>query len=116
MNDKQLQLILSKLETLAQSGVNVGSDIVRINAIGELIGGGIAAIIGLIATVVFVAAFARYKETEGEDNVPHIIFGSIFGLIGWMIALINLANVWNWVALSNSKLALAHQLFDKVMK
>lgn len=114
MNDKQLQLILGKLETLASQGVQVGADIVHFNAIGDLMSGGALAIIGIIGIIVFITGQRKYEDDVCE-GIPHMVFGGATAVIGLMFFLISFLNIWNWVALSDPKLALAKQILEKVL-
>ena len=56
---------------------------------------------------------------EDEPNVDGAFYfgvGLIFMVVGLLVLLCNVGNVWNWIAVFHPDVALAKELFDRAMR
>lgn len=100
--------------------VDLAAQVVQVQAVGNL-GIGVLTSAASIAGFIGVARHiqstkARYGERyDITDTSPVIVAGGgTISAIAGLVALTYLLDVWNWVALSNPKLALAHQVLTRV--
>lgn len=88
--------------------------------LGCIVGGFAALLIGLILIWLPVRVFKEIKA-EGvrsgysPDQAATVVCCIPSG-IGLLIALINLLNIWNWVAIFDPKTALFHELVSKLLQ
>ena len=117
---------LAKLEALvAQHGpqaVDTAAEVVRVGAIGDLIvGAGCAVATALIWRTLHRVSTTRWKETDVFDDpmgpfpMIALLAAGFLSCVTTIGALEGLLDVWNWVALFNPKLALAHQILSRVV-
>lgn len=121
---------LAKLEaavaTHGPEAVNIASEVVRINAVNDLMS---SAGFAVVSGVCFYAARVCFnyvfpKNADGQREWDEDAIPAVFGLvISWLLgafifcacALPPLFTAWTWVALFNPKLALAHDLYAKLI-
>ena len=115
--------ILDKLENLATQYtpevIDAATSAVTVTALGNILSGivGIgAAIFALWVTKNFAKYCRRKRQEEGwmsDWEIGWALGLGVGGITSGLIALISvwsLFDVWNWVALFNPKLALAHRV------
>lgn len=111
---------LAKLAELAEQHgtptVKIASDVERISAIGTLGASAIALVIAIVSGNVAEWAVSHVSEVKPDTAiyvVPIVIsmIVCLFSLIGGGVELLN---IWNWVALVNPKLAVAHRIMKRL--
>lgn len=117
LEQKVVELI-GQFQSLAAPGLDLAIRIVRVEAISDLVFGAIGA---LVTVLTIRIAKGRYRshmaEHQGDDliDVPHIVLpAALIIIFAAAYAGHGLLNVWNWVALFDPELALAHKLITKV--
>lgn len=128
---------LAKLgELVAKHGpqaVDLAADVVRVNALGDVVTGGLLLVLSAVALFAasrlvqrWSTASAAYREWSVDDNRRYAARpddgsgwgagAAVAGVVGAMAVLASLtrlADVWVWAAFINPKLALAHQVLAK---
>ena len=115
--------LLDKLDSLATQYtpdvINAASSAVSITAMGNILTGFFG--LGCIWLVWWITKnFATYARRKAEDegwmsdwDIGWFLILGIGGVTSTVFALAsipNLFNIWNWVAIVNPKLALAHRI------
>ncbi len=95
--------------------VNLALATVRISAIGALIEGFIMLVIGVIC-VIMMAKIISSDRFDKES--PGWIFWTVLVTTAFcfMGALVDLFNIWTYVALYDQKLYLTHEIIQKVVR
>lgn len=120
-----LQYAFEKLGEIAHQygppAVNAAAEVVKVNAIGNLVAGGVCAVL-TAASFYGAIRCGRMARVEGkkdifDQNDLFLIGGAVgcgvLGLASAILAIIVLCtvcDVWLWTALFNPKLALAHEV------
>ena len=114
VTDAQLQIIIGKIETLGGQGVEVASRVVQVNGLQALLTG---AVFLFFALLFMGAALHGFYKDDGEGGGWQAagVIGVVFAFFSTLFGLICVLNIWNWIALSEPKLALAHQIFERIM-
>ena len=115
--------LLDKLENLATQYtpevVDAATQAVQITAIGNIISGFVSAIIMVLVFKLSkkTISYCIKKKEEGgrySDWEVGIVISSVVGVVLCVFlagaAFVSLTDVWNWVALINPELALAHKV------
>ena len=122
VEEKAVEL-LDKLDSLATQYtpevIDGATSAVTVTAIGELIWG----VIGLLSAYLIFRAgksltafLVKKKEEDGYWSMWEIGFGMSSGItifactILTLTSVFGLFNIWNWVAIYNPELALAHRI------
>ena len=134
---------LAKLgELVAKHGpeaVNLASEVVRVNSLGNLVTGAAFAVAGVgvaVASAVLIRRFLKVNRPysiayrawrddrtgasrlpTGDDGIGWCVAGAMTGVFSGFLtvsACSYLLDVWTWVGLSNPKLALAHQVLQRL--
>lgn len=118
LNSEQLKIILERLNSLANDTLNISAELVRIQAIGDLI----KYILLLLVAIYFFKLFKKLYDKDTWDK-PYIqprdfgaLVSTVIVLITGAVSILNLVNVWLYVGIFDPKLALAHMIFEKVMQ
>jgi hypothetical protein len=123
--DQALQKLGELVQQHGPQAINLAAQVVRVDGLSSIVRGAGMAILGAgLGYAAYRTARASIRENCKdilEQNVG-LAVGSAFGAaalaIGTALLAINayadLADPWNWVALLNPKLALAHQVLAKI--
>lgn len=95
--------------------VDLAASVVQVDAMGNLIRGGAFGVAALVATALCFSFWRWILSDEGDGEAAGLAcLGSGAALVLWVFALVPVLNVWNWVALYEPRLALAHEVLNKV--
>ena len=116
--DFNVDQLLLKLEALATEhgaeAVNTAATIVQVNAVINLVWGGF--FLCLFLTCIWFDWFCIKKTSDDlkEDWSAGIAISILVGLFSSILCGVFWLNIWNWIALFNPKLALAHDIWVKL--
>lgn len=116
--DFNVDRLLTKLEALATEhgaeAVNTAATIVQVDGIINLLWGGF--FFCLLLTCILFGTFCIKKTTANpeDDWSAGIAISILVGLFSYILCGVFWLNVWNWIALFNPKLALAHEIWVKL--
>jgi len=116
-----LKLAFGKIEELTRQygpqAVDTAAEVTRVNAIGHFMWAGGFATLTFACAALLALSIWRLRKGDGYDDGPWefgCVAGGLGGLISFAVAVAGLFDVWAWVALSNPKLALAHDVLAKI--
>lgn len=135
MSDLQTKLVevITQLQSIvkdnAADAVNFGLGAIRIDAIGNIVIGLVCVVSSIIGAIVIKKLIARvHKMMEGKSKhsfggefsdypeyVISIIIISVILAIASICAICAVLGTWNWVAIFQPKLWLAHQILAKAV-
>ncbi len=115
--------ILNKLESItteyAPEVTDAAIAAVQVTAVSELVFG-VVAMLGGFLTIRIAKSFSNYARTRKDEGgymsdwdfgvVVSNLIGVVVGAIFFLTGIGELFNVWNYVALYNPELAMAHRL------
>jgi hypothetical protein len=102
----------------APDALNIVLQTVRIDAISRFI----YASCLLLGVVILSGIFVRINKKKDKDGdmregvAVYCVLAGFFGTVFIILAFSQLFNVWQYVAIANPKLYLAHQIVQKVMQ
>ncbi len=85
--------------------------------VGDVLIGGFCAVIAAIGFFILKKHWAIVVSgTDDEIIVAWTgVLGGIIGVVSGLAAAIILLNIWNWVAVFNPKIALFHDILEKLL-
>lgn len=111
--DKLTQLIdqiSHSIISSAPQAVDLTLSVIRVDAIMQIIWG-LLLLIGSI--FLFFIPLLHSKKDEQLENWEGIMV--MFAIAIFIFSLFFILDFWNWIAIFNTKLALAHQIIQKVI-
>lgn len=94
--------------------------VVRVDGLAAIVGGFVALVVAAACAVIVTRHYRKVKEKEGRsfdffDTDPSIMgpFG-LGGIIAFVFGLIQVFDVWNWVAVFLPQTALIHSIIEKM--
>lgn len=89
------------------------------DGLGSIVGGFIALFFLILILGIMYRHRAAIIDSFEYCDAPHVSAGAVFFGLGAVILIFPafglLLDTWNWVAVFDPKIALAHDLFEKVM-
>jgi large-conductance mechanosensitive channel len=118
---EQVVDLLTRIEAglidVAPEALDLAVNVVRFDAIGELIVGVITLIIGAVAVFWGIKLLNQYKGSIDKYGFSEEDHKQFFGMVLLFISsipvilfMVSWFNIWNWVALFNPEFALAKQI------
>jgi len=109
---------LAKLGELVQQhgpqAVDLAAQVVQADAYGHFIRGGAFLLLAIVVLTAAIIGTRWALRNDDEDGAVFFIGVGFFHLPLWLAAAWPFLNIWNWIATTNPKLALAHQVLSKV--
>lgn len=128
MNEKLQDFALDLVKSLQQAAVQYGPEALqlvlnlrRLDALAQLASGLIAVAVVFLFFKVFQYLQCRWTLKEISENDMEIPLGVaymalVLGIIGCSIwAISDLLDFWNWVGVFRPDLAIAHDIYEKVI-
>lgn len=106
LTDKALELI-NQMQHAVPHVADLSLTSIRVNAI-------IILLVGIIGTAIMFVGFRIIskspKTVEWDDDVGVCLF-----LVGLLISVFVYLNIWNWIAIFNPALYVAHEVTNKII-
>lgn len=114
--------ITHTFNSIAPQALHTTLEVVRISSIQHLFHGFVFMFFAILVTA---AVFFGYKYAEknsepspSEDDgwLTLLMIGVVLALIFFIISLVTLCDLWNWVGAFNPQLEFAHKITEKVLE
>jgi hypothetical protein len=106
-------------EEWAPAALELGIQMTFWNGVSQLLLGGFFAVLTAALFYNTMKALKKSKNASYSDKEGYLIVAALLAIAGLIAAIptiVMLFNIWNWIAVFNPKLALAHAIFERIMK
>jgi hypothetical protein len=106
-------------EEWAPAALELGIQMTFWNGVSQLLLGGLFAVLTAALFYNTMKALKKSKNASYSDKEGYLIVAALLAIAGLIAAIptiVMLFNIWNWIAVFNPKLALAHAIFERIMK
>jgi hypothetical protein len=106
-------------EEWAPAALELGIQMTFWNGVSQLLLGGFFAVLTAALFYNTMKALKKSKNASYSDKEGYLIVAALLAIAGLIAAIptiVMLFNIWNWIAVFNPKLALAHTIFERIMK
>jgi hypothetical protein len=106
-------------EEWAPAALELGIQMTFWNGVSQLLLGGLFAVLTAALFYNTMKALKKSKNASYSDKEGYLIVAALLAIAGLIAAIptiVMLFNIWNWIAVFNPKLALAHTIFERIMK